>query len=40
VVVEYELTDYSDTLDEVVKALSTWGQMHRKKILQRPLAKV
>jgi DNA-binding HxlR family transcriptional regulator len=35
VVVEYELTDYSDTLDEVVQALSKWGAMHKKKITER-----
>nr|WKN38774.1 helix-turn-helix domain-containing protein [Tunicatimonas sp. TK19036] len=32
VVVEYELTEYSNTLDDVVRALSTWGAMHREKI--------
>jgi DNA-binding HxlR family transcriptional regulator len=34
VVVEYELTEYSDTLDELVQALSAWGAQHRKKILK------
>jgi DNA-binding HxlR family transcriptional regulator len=34
VVVEYELTDYSDTLDNVLQALSEWGIMHREKIRQ------
>jgi DNA-binding HxlR family transcriptional regulator len=29
VVVEYELTEYSDTLDDVVRALSEWGARHR-----------
>ncbi|MBW8684224.1 winged helix-turn-helix transcriptional regulator [Chitinophaga rhizophila] len=32
VVVEYELTDYSDTLGGVLHALDAWGTMHREKI--------
>ena len=32
VVVEYELTDYADTLDEVLDALRNWGSMHREKL--------
>lgn len=32
VVVEYELTAYCDTLDEVLHALSTWGAMHRETV--------
>lgn len=32
VVVEYELTGYSDTLHEVLSALGNWGTMHREKI--------
>jgi DNA-binding HxlR family transcriptional regulator len=32
VVVEYELTDYSNTLGNVLQALSEWGMMHRDKI--------
>ena len=32
VVVEYELTDYSDTLDDVLRAMIQWGTMHRNKI--------
>ena len=32
VVVEYELTKYADTLDEVLQALSEWGAMHREKV--------
>ncbi len=32
VIVEYELTPYSDTLDGVLAALSNWGIMHREKI--------
>jgi DNA-binding HxlR family transcriptional regulator len=34
VVVEYELTDYSDTLDELLKALVAWGTMHRQRIMR------
>lgn len=37
VVVEYELTDYSQTLHEVLDALSQWGAMHREKIRQDSL---
>lgn len=32
IVVEYELTSYSDTLDPVLTSLSEWGIMHREKI--------
>lgn len=32
VIVEYELTEYSDSLDEVVGALVDWGMRHRAKI--------
>jgi DNA-binding HxlR family transcriptional regulator len=32
VVVEYELTAYSDTLHDVLQALSKWGATHREKI--------
>ena len=32
VVVEYELTEYSRTLEEVVHSLSEWGLKHRNKI--------
>jgi DNA-binding HxlR family transcriptional regulator len=32
VVVEYELTDYADTLGDVLDALSKWGAMHREKV--------
>ena len=30
--VEYELTEYSNTLESVIKALKDWGSMHRDKI--------
>ena len=32
VIVEYELTDYSDTLQGVLTELSEWGAMHREKV--------
>ena len=32
VVVEYELTEYSNTLQNVMQALSEWGAMHRETI--------
>jgi DNA-binding HxlR family transcriptional regulator len=32
VVVEYELTDYSDTLQDILQALSAWGAAHREKV--------
>lgn len=30
--VEYELTEYSETLHKVIFSLSEWGMMHREKI--------
>ena len=35
VTIEYELTDYSDTLDAVIIALHDWGLQHRERILKR-----
>lgn len=32
VVIEYELTPYSDTLAPVLESLIEWGEMHREKI--------
>ncbi|NSL85601.1 winged helix-turn-helix transcriptional regulator [Chitinophaga solisilvae] len=32
VIIEYELTDYSDTLEKVLQSLVEWGHMHREKI--------
>lgn len=32
VVVEYELTDYCETLNDVLRALSSWGAMHRETV--------
>jgi DNA-binding HxlR family transcriptional regulator len=35
VVIEYELTEYSDTLQEVLAALHKWGAMHKETIRQQ-----
>ncbi len=32
VVVEYELTDYTNTLDTILESLIEWGIKHRDKI--------
>jgi DNA-binding HxlR family transcriptional regulator len=32
VVVEYEITEYADTLGDVLQSLSAWGMMHRDKL--------
>jgi len=32
VVVEYELTNYADTLGDVLHSLSVWGAMHREEV--------
>jgi len=32
VIVEYKITEYADTLDEVLLTLSNWGAMHKNKI--------
>ena len=39
VVIEYELTDYSDTLQKVLRALVEWGTMHREKIMREAKSK-
>lgn len=36
VVVEYELTEYSNTLENVVHSLSEWGARHRQKVRKVP----
>src|SRR5688500_78893 len=33
--VEYERTEYADTLTDVLRSLREWGAMHRDKIRQR-----
>ena len=32
VVVEYELSEYAETLDGVLRSLSEWGAMHKEKV--------
>lgn len=32
VIIEYELTGYSETLKHVLKSLSEWGAMHKAKL--------
>jgi DNA-binding HxlR family transcriptional regulator len=32
VVIEYELSEYAETLSSVLQSLSEWGAMHREKI--------
>ena len=32
VVIEYELSEYAETLSDVLQSLSEWGAMHREKI--------
>jgi DNA-binding HxlR family transcriptional regulator len=32
VVVEYQITEYADTLGDVLRTLAEWGVMHRSKI--------
>lgn len=33
VIVEYEITDYGQTLNPIIAELSNWGMKHRQKIL-------
>jgi len=33
ITVEYALTPYSQTLDEVLNAMEKWGEQHRRKIM-------
>ncbi|HVI45741.1 MAG TPA: helix-turn-helix domain-containing protein [Chitinophaga sp.] len=35
-IVEYELTEYADTLSPMVQAIVEWGVMHRKKVMSTP----
>ena len=32
VIVEYELTEYADSLSDILDALSEWGAMHKEKV--------
>ena len=34
VTVEYEVTDYSDSLHDVLQSLSEWGAKHKEKVKQ------
>src|SRR5690606_22339980 len=34
ITVEYALTPYSETLDQVLGAMEAWGQNHRKRIMK------
>ncbi len=34
VIIEYMLTEYSKTLEDIMRALSTWGTMHRERLRQ------
>jgi DNA-binding HxlR family transcriptional regulator len=38
VVIEYVATEYCQTLDKVLQALSEWGTMHRNKIMHQPVS--
>jgi DNA-binding HxlR family transcriptional regulator len=40
VIIEYELTDYANTLGKVLESLSEWGEMHRRNIRKKSLVKV
>jgi len=33
VVIEYEITDYGETLNPIIDELTKWGKLHRHKIL-------
>jgi len=35
VVVEYSLTEYGESLDDVIQELYKWGSKHRKKIMAK-----
>ncbi len=37
VTVQYELTDYSQTLNDVLKAMEKWGYEHRQKIVSKAM---
>ncbi len=38
VVVEYEITEYSDTLRDILIALGTWGRMHKGTVQRKETA--
>jgi len=33
VTVEYSITDYGETLEDVITEMSRWGQEHRNRII-------
>ena len=35
VVVEYSLTEYGESLDDLISELYTWGTKHRKKVMTK-----
>lgn len=35
VTVEYELTDYGKTLQDIIGAMMEWGENHRKRIIKK-----
>ncbi len=35
VMIEYSLTDYGQTINPIINAMSNWGLSHRKKILSQ-----
>ena len=35
ITVQYELTEYSQTLNDVLAAMESWGSRHRQKIVAR-----
>jgi DNA-binding HxlR family transcriptional regulator len=37
IVIEYEATEYCQTLEKVLQALTEWGTMHRNKIMGQPM---
>jgi DNA-binding HxlR family transcriptional regulator len=37
VIVEYQLTPYADTLNDVLTALFAWGAQHRERIRERSI---
>ena len=39
VIIEYELTPYSQTLDPVIEALQAWGIQHRERIIGQDRSK-
>ena len=36
VTVEYELTEYGNSLENVVETLAAWGTQHRARIMKKP----